>query len=69
LGSFCPNGSTFSRVCNGGTYCSSPATQVNCSIGFFCPPGSTAPIQCDPWDYCPFRTTYKRIRCLPGQMF
>jgi len=47
-GNYCPQGSTNdTRKCLEGYYCSIPASQIQCPLGFFCPTGSIVPTSCD----------------------
>ena len=67
-GSFCPTGSTHSRLCAEGTYQpnSGMGGCLPCPAGFFCAEGTVTPEDCPVGRFCPESTTPDIPKCPAG---
>jgi hypothetical protein len=64
IAQYCPAGSVVPEMCEPGSYCPTPESQLECGDGYFCPVGGSTQQQCPEGHFCP--TPASRSVCPEG---
>ena len=62
-GTYCPNGSIKTELCEAGFFCPYAEVKIPCPSGFYCPTGSANRIPCPTGHYC---TGHQNCSLAPG---